>query len=408
MGISGILMNAIVAATMGVAALGVFNQIMAVYVLTSQVAVGGVHYSGLKHVAEYADDPEALGRISWSALFVVCLASVFAAICVYLASGTIGRIMDSPDTGEGIALASPGLIFFAINKVLLSILNGLRRMKAFAVGQGLRYLLLVAAVVLVTTLGLGVPWLGAVFTLAEAILAVFLLVVVAKVLPSKRPRLDRKWVKTHAAFGSSAFMSGLAMELNARVDVLMLSAFVSDREVGIYSFAAMLGEGLYGLLGVVRNQVNPLLVPLLKERRHGELKALFRTVRRWMMPAIVGLVALVLVLYVPVVRLLFGDSELLEAWLPLIVLCCGILACSGFVPFDTMLIQGGMPGRHAAYMALVVASNVVLNGVLIPLMGIVGAAAATAMSLTLSVVYLRWFVRRHLGIVLGLRALSIV
>ena len=138
MGISGILMNAIVAATMGVAALGVFNQIMAVYVLTSQVAVGGVHYSGLKHVAEYADDPEALGRISWSALFVVCLASVFAAICVYLASGTIGRIMDSPDTGEGIALASPGLIFFAINKVLLSILNGLRRMKAFSVGQGLR------------------------------------------------------------------------------------------------------------------------------------------------------------------------------------------------------------------------------------------------------------------------------
>ena len=105
MGISGILMNAIVAATMGVAALGVFNQIMAVYVLTSQVAVGGVHYSGLKHVAEYADDPEALGGIRWSALFVVCLASVFVAICVYLASGTIGGIMDMGIVGAAAATA---------------------------------------------------------------------------------------------------------------------------------------------------------------------------------------------------------------------------------------------------------------------------------------------------------------
>jgi hypothetical protein len=42
LGVSGIALNAIIARTYDAAALGVFNQVMAAYILFSQLAVGGV------------------------------------------------------------------------------------------------------------------------------------------------------------------------------------------------------------------------------------------------------------------------------------------------------------------------------------------------------------------------------
>jgi O-antigen/teichoic acid export membrane protein len=46
-----------------------------------------------------------------------------------------------------------------------------------------------------------------------------------------------------------------------------------------------------------------------------------------------------------------------------------------------LLLQSGLPGRQSVLMSLYVAVNVVLNIALIPLYGLMGAAAATATAL---------------------------
>ena len=55
MAATGVILNFFIAAHFGIATLGVFNQIYAVYVITGQVAVMGVNDSAQKHNAEFMD-----------------------------------------------------------------------------------------------------------------------------------------------------------------------------------------------------------------------------------------------------------------------------------------------------------------------------------------------------------------
>jgi O-antigen/teichoic acid export membrane protein len=67
------------------------------------------------------------------------------------------------------------------------------------------------------------------------------------------------------------------------------------------------------------------------------------------------------------------------------------------VPFDQLLLQSGQPGRQSALMATYVGANVVLNLLLIPSFGLLGAAVATAISLVLAGVLLLVASRVWLG-----------
>ena len=48
---SGIIINVFIANYYGAKYLGVFNQIFAIYALLSQISIGGLHYSTLKHIS---------------------------------------------------------------------------------------------------------------------------------------------------------------------------------------------------------------------------------------------------------------------------------------------------------------------------------------------------------------------
>ena len=399
--VGGILTNLLIAGHYGAAALGVFNQVYAVYVLISQLAAGGIQYSALRHVAEHSADGVRRSQAGWSAVVTVLLLAAPWAILICVLGERIGALVDSTPVGQAMSLAGPGLVFFALNKVLLGILNGLRCMREFAAGQALRYLVMISWVLVAMALDLPAYWLGATFTVSEVILSLILVPLVARRLPAVRQALDPAWWKRHAVFGFRGFMSGVLLETNARVDVFMLGLFLSDWAVGIYSFAAMLAEGLYNLLGVVRNNVNPLLVQLLRDGRIDELRAMVRTVQRWVYPAAGGLALLVLGLYRPVVHLLLGGGDFLESWSVLAILVAGILFCSGYVPFDFILLQAGQPGYHTLLTGMNFGSNVLFNALLVPRFGIHGAAAGTALALGLSVFYLCWTVRRRLSFRLG-------
>ena len=305
--------------------------------------------------------------------------------------------MGSVEVGQGMRFAAPGLAFFALNKVLLAILNGLCWMRAFAVGQGLRFVVLIAYVAGAAYREVPGIWLGAAFTVAEMALLLVLVPIVTAALQPTLAMLDRRWLRRHAAFGLKGFLSGVIMETNARVDVLMLGVFLPDRSVGIYSFASMLAEGFYNLLTVVRNNVNPVLVALLRDGNSGEIRQLVRKVQRYVYPAIGAAALLMLGLYPPAVALFLEGSDFMESWPVLAILAAGIFLCSGYVPFNAILVQAGQPGYHTLLTGTIVITNIVLNLALIPSLGIYGAAFGTAISLGMSVVYLNLMVSRQLG-----------
>lgn len=401
MAVGGLLANLLVARLMPPEALGIFNQIYAVFIIASQVAVGGIHHSALKHVAEHADGSERLCRlVAGSALLLgVFLGSASALVLAALAA-PIGALLDSAEVGRGIFWAAPGLCLFAINKIALSLLNGLSRFPALSILQSLRVLVLLAAVGLIAWHGLPSAFFGAAFTAAEAVTFLGAVVALGRLAILTVGAETREWMRRHLGFGVRGFLGGLFLEAHLRVDVVLLGIFASDRAVGLYSLAAVVAEGLYSALHVLRTVINPVLVTKIRDGDVAGIQALVCRVQRVVYPLAAAATLCIGLLAPVVVAWLVGSDAYADAAVVLTILAVGLAVYAGFLPFDFILLQSGRPGLHTVFIALQLATNVTLNLILIPIAGIFGAAAATAISLALSSLYLILFVRRALGFLL--------
>jgi len=402
MAATGVIFNFFIAAHFGTAALGIFNQIYAVYIVAAQLAVFGVHDSAQKYVAQHDGDAALRPVIARTAVGLAAVIGGAIALCVWAASGAIGALAASEPVGQGVALAAPGLFLFAVNKVLMGILNGERRMKAFALIQGARVLSILAFALLVALEGWPAHMLGAAFTVAEAVIAAPLLALVKPWRAGGAASgAARAWVRQHLDFGARALPNGFLAESYVRVDVLMLAVFVDDAAVGVYSFAAMFIEGLYQVPVVVRTVVNPMLVKLVAA---ADKPALARFARRVMAASLAIFVVTAGIVHVvfPYLAPYFDDGLVSGARAVLLPLTVGLGVYAAFIPLDFILMQAGMPGRQSLLMTVNIAINAGLNLLLIPSLGIMGAAMATAAAFGLSALTLNAAAWRWLGMRGGL------
>jgi O-antigen/teichoic acid export membrane protein len=381
-GFSGIYCNLVIAQLGGTEALGVFNQVFAAYILVSQISVFGIHNSVSRAIADETNDRVT---VFWSAFqSVIFFGSIFS-ILFYLIAPLISQILDSPNIEVGVRFAAPGLFFFSLNKVFLAALNGLRLMRAYAVYNTSRYLLLLAAVLYILRAGYPSPYLLLALTVSELVLSIPLLLHLVFVLGAKGiQKVSREWHKAHFDFGLKSFMGGMLVELNTRVDVLMLGFFLGDKAVGVFSFAAALAEGFFQFLVVIRNNYNPILVREIAKGQFRELREIIFNGQKYTVGAFLLITAAAIAIYPIGIQIVGQGAELGDSYSVFVILMVGLLLHSPYAPFFQIIQSGGFPGWQTMGMMLIVVFNVIGNGVLIPLFGIKGAAMSTSMSYVVS------------------------
>ena len=365
--------------------MGVFNQIYAIYVISGQVFVFGLNDSAQKHVAEYTSNPSEQYTLSIASLILVSLIGFSGALLLAISSGMIGKVAESKNVGTGVLLIAPGLFFFTINKVIVGILNGQRRMVAFAIVPSVRAIgiLLICVIIAIRR---GKPYeLGLAFTGAEIFLLAFTLMLVRPLNFGHIQLLDfRQWLSRHLSFGSKALVNGFLAETFFRVDIIMLGIFLADREVGIYSFAAMFVEGIYQVPVVIRNITNPILVRLLINNDRTSMISYTRKVAVLSFLATLLISAIVIFIYPYLPKISLPRTVIDASYLVLLILLAGLTIYSIFIPFDYIFNDAGRPGTQSIYMTINTSINVILNLTLIPIFGIYGASTATAVSFACS------------------------
>lgn len=383
----------------GAAPFGVYNQVWAAYIFFSQFAVGGVDRSVLRAVAEAPRDRARVATAVLGAVIPTFLLAALAAALFWLAGPALARVLESPGVASGVEAAAPGLFFFALNKVGLAVVNGQQRMRAFALYSMLRYVAMLGGLGIVFASGMSSDRIAFLFTFAEGLLFVPLAIDVARVLRSGGAEGGRwtEWAREHLRYGAKSFASGMLLELNSRVDVLMLGLFLSDGPVGVYSFAAFVAEGVYQVLVVLQNNYNPILAEHIAAGRLRELEPLVHKGRRVTYAVFAG-VALVAFGGYPVLLALLERPEFADGWLPFGTILAGMLFASGYMPFAQALLMANRPGWHTLMMASVVSVNVFGNACMIPSLGLIGAAAGTALCLVSATIVLRDMVERLVGL----------
>jgi O-antigen/teichoic acid export membrane protein len=177
------------------------------------------------------------------------------------------------------------------------------------------------------------------------------------------------------------------------LDILLLNLFVAPDQTGIY-FAAI---RTISLVSFVQFSVSAVAMTrfakLHAEGRRGDIYPTLKDLQKWTFwPAAAGVVGL-LALGHPLLWL-FGP-EFTAAYPVMFILAAGLLTQAFAGPAQNLLVMTGHQTVTAAVMVLTVLLNAGLNLALIPAMGILGAASATAAAFAFNALAMLLLVRRY-------------
>lgn len=397
MGVSGIGMNVIIGQAYGPTALGVFNQLFAVHILLSQLAVVGIHFSVLRHIPEHAENPRTGGAIVASALIATAPPAFIVSVAAWMLTEPVSLLLKSEGVRNGMPWIAATVSVFAFNKILMNALNGVREMRAFAIAQGGRFVVMLALLSLLAARGAPSDQLVSVILGAE--IAVFLYTAVCcarRFVPNLAD--SGTWIRRHLKFGAKGFLSGSMSELNSRVDVIILGIFANDAVVGVYSFAATVAEGFSQIPIVLRNNLNPLLTKAYAGKDLDALVTMASKAKRGTYSGMGALLAVAALVFPLFVHFTVYTPDFAEAGMLFAILCAGLWLGSGYMPLDMYLVQCGYPGWQSGLKAAVLVTNIALNFALVPAFGALGAALAMAATWSLAALYVRQLGRKVTGV----------
>ncbi|MEM1289121.1 MAG: lipopolysaccharide biosynthesis protein [Pseudomonadota bacterium] len=201
------------------------------------------------------------------------------------------------------------------------------------------------------------------------------------------------WVK--AAFPMLLVEGFFLLIINT--DVMVAGWFIPPDQVAVYYAAAKTLALVHFVSFAIRVAT---MHKIAKYHAGGNKEALARTVAdalNWTFWPTVAL-AVLLGSVGSLILSIFGEG--FEAGLPfLLVLLFGVIIRSTVGPAESMLTMGDAQKTAAWIYALVFVANVCLNIVLIPTIGLIGAAIATAIAMLLETVLLFVMVKKRHGIV---------
>jgi O-antigen/teichoic acid export membrane protein len=397
--LGGIIINLVILKLRGAGALGIFNQVYAIYIVLSQIGVGGVQYSVLQQISYNQNDLGKCANITSSALLIVALITIIMGAVGWLIAQPIGILMDSPGVGYGLQLVMPGLLFFSLNKVLINVINGLAHMRAYAVFRSVRFILIPLLIFVIIGIKLPNPYIVLSLTIPEILLFIGLCVYINSRMFTLWGTSERwTWLKKHISFGVRGAGSGIFIEFSTRVDVLMLGIFTPDEIVGIYSFVSTLAEGFAQIPLAVRWNIDPLIGQYFSKQEINKIEELAKKIRRQFFP-LMGAACLVAIFGYPLFyNLWVGDNTMMTSWFTFAIIMVGVIINGGYRPFTGILLQGGKPGTYTLFYVFLVLGAALLNLVFITTYGIYGAAAVTSFTYFMEALILVILSRKLFGV----------
>jgi len=379
-GLAGLILTLLIGSYFGPSTLGAFNFIFAVYIISSQVASFGIHHSVLKYIAENSQDTAKRKVVLSSGILITSFIALMVSASLWLAGSPVSTFKSSPDLDMGFKLAAIGVFFFALNKVLLAALNAFSRLKEYAAYNTLRYLLLIVSLVAVILAGNPLNNIAIILPFSEAALSVLLFQALSSEIRLKKLADLKQWLLTHFHFGLRAVGGNVVLDLNTRVDILVLSFFVDDYSVGIYSMAAILAEAIYQLPIVLRVIYGPRIIEMLARHSLQPILDLVQKLKQrlWCSMAVISVIGCML--YSKAVPILSGNPEYASGAIAFTILMTGVTIASGYAPFGLIFNYSGHPKAQTAMSTLLVLTNFIGNLLLIPFWGIEGAATATTLA----------------------------
>ncbi len=370
---------------LGPEGLGVYTLAFTIYLLGMQFAAFGIGASLTKYVAEFIDDyPTISIYVSSGMTSSIITGTLMGAALFFFAPYIAISFFNVPELEGLIRLIALCYPLISIQKAVLGTLNGFRRMHLYALLNIVQNISVVAAsIILVISFGMGI--LGAVMGLVIPTILIGILspIFIRESLAFNVSLWNKTALRATTSFGFYVVLSNSIAYLNTQMDSILIGYFLNPTEVGIYAVAALLAQTLTLIPSAVQRVSAPVTTTIYAKGDTGSLRRLIFSIMKKSFFLSICIAISIAILGQFLIICLFG-KEFLEAYLPLLILLLGYTFAGTFAAVGSTLASIGKVRILFRLTAFCGVFNILLNIVLIPYFGLIGAAIGTSVTLIIN------------------------
>ena len=379
--LAGYLVKVYVARVLGAENLGLYALGMTLVTLTQLVGCLGLQGAAPRYVAIYNgakrwDDLRSF--LTRSVLIIFSLNLAFSAMLL-AGGGWISRhLYHAPNLAPYIPVFAVLTVLGSLTAFYGQVLAGFKDVaKRTIITHFIGSSLVIPLTVILLAMGTGMwGYLSAQVVNSAVVLA--LLVAVARALTPAPARLP--WASLPPldpeikGFAAASLGMGALDFLVSQADKVLLGFYLNPKLVGIYVIASTLSALIPIILQSVNQIFAPVIADLHAQGRQAVLGKLFQTLTKWVVGLTLPLAFVIIVFAIPLLRLFGNGFD--AGWPVLVIGAAGQFVNCGVGSVGYLLLMSGNQKRLMRVQFGMAFISVFVNIVLIPILGIIGAAIA--------------------------------
>jgi O-antigen/teichoic acid export membrane protein len=387
----------IIARNVGRDTYGMYVLLLAILEIITMTAILGLGSGGTRFIAYLREkkEIESVKRVIFICLkLTIGAGSVFAFLFFFLAPWISTALFHEPQLSSPLRVLSLGIPFLVAINILSSIFRGFGQVKPKVYFQDiLRRVLIILFVAVVILFGYSLIYIIWGYLLASIVTVIVFAVYTYRKLRTLFYREKKAEEKKHPllkrllSFSLPLLATVILGTIMIRMDTLMIGYFKSSSEVGLYNGAVPLAKLLETILSSVGFIYLPIISSLWAKKMLPDIKRAYQVITKWVFSVIFPIFLLFLIFPKQCLNLFFG-SNFVPASTVLQILSLGWFfhVCMGV---NGLTLTGA--GKTKAIMwgnMLAVGLNIILNILLIPKLGINGAALAFSTGIIITNVFI--------------------
>jgi O-antigen/teichoic acid export membrane protein len=378
----GFIITVLLARYLGAGDLGLYRMALTIYGIAMFFATIGIPAAMIKYVAEFKEDRTKFNQIVSSGVITSLFLGIGFIALFYFSSGIFAGIFNMPGLSSLLKLLSPVFPFASVGGALLGMLNGLREMKTYAAATIIQSVLMVIITVALIYYGFGVAGVVIGVVLSSVGFCLFLIWTARKYFEitfSEYIPTTKKMLK----FGAQIFGANAINMINYQADIILIGFFLTATDVGYYAVAVGLSKFFWIIPQAIQTITYPATSEYWSNNNHSALQTMIDKSIKYSTCILLPIGLGVGFFAKDIITLIFSEG-FIYAVLPLQILLVGTIINGAMQrPIGSILYSIELPELNLRIFASAAIANIILNLLLIPYLGIAGAAIATTISFLL-------------------------
>lgn len=376
--ILGFVLSIILGRYFGAKNLGIYNMVSIIYSFAVIFSGIGISSSIIKFAAETKNDRGKFNIIVSSGIITSLFLGIGFSVLFYFTSDIFEGIFKMQGLSGLLKILSPVFPFSLISLVLFGMLNGIREMKKSGIAAIVQSVSMIVVSLFLLYRGFGISGLVIGTVLSSVVSCIYLIWITRHYFELELKGYVQT-TKKMLLFGTQIFGANLLNAINYQADMIIVGYFLTATDLGYYGVAVALSKFFWILPQAIQKITYPATSEYLKMKNYTALQIMIDKSMKYtaciLSPIALGIGFFGEKIITGLYRMDFNFSVL-----PLLILVIGTVIYGVIISIGSTITGAGRPDLGLKAIIISTTSNIVLNVLLIPSFGIIGAAIATTVT----------------------------